>query len=180
MGRGSVNMLQEKNVNQVFKERIDILEGAPVFENCIFEKGVYIEGNNKRYFHEGVVPHPVFKSCKFRSQGSEHSVALWTRAQGDFIDCQMSAESYVPVRIDTGSHGVFRDCSVSYNSDRCGVAIMIAASGDFENCRFCNFGERGSATKIEPVYFDAHDKEKTRFENCLFSETAKNSENNCP
>ena len=173
-------MLQEKNVNQVFKERVEIQEGAPVFENCVFENGVYVKGDNKRYFLEGVAPHPVFKSCTFRSQGSEPSVALWSRARGDFSDCRMSAENYIPVRIDTGSHGVFRDCSISYNSDRCGVAIMIASSGDFENCRFCNFGERGSATKIEPVYFDALDKKKTRFENCSFSETAKNSENNCP
>lgn len=161
-------MLQEKNVNQVFKERVEILEGAPVFENCVFENGVYIEGNNKRYFHEGVVPHPVFKSCMFRSQGSEPSVALWSRAQGDFSDCRMSAENNVPVRIDTGSHGVFRDCSISYNSDRCSVAIMIASSGDFENCRFCSLGEGENIVKRKPVYFDAHDKEKTRFENCSF------------
>ena len=161
-------MLQGKNVNQVFKEGVKILDGSPVFENCVFEKGVCIKGDNKRHFLEGVVPHPVFKSCKFRSQGSEPSVALWSRAQGDFIDCQMSAENDVPVRIDTGSHGVFRDCSISYNSDRCGVAIMMAASGDFENCRFCNFGENKKFAKIEPVYFDAHDKEKTRFSNCSF------------
>lgn len=160
-------MLQEKNINQVFKERVEILEGAPVFENCIFEKGVRIKGDNKRYFLEGFVPHPIFKSCTFRNQGSEPSVALWSRAQGDFSDCRMSAENYVPVRIDTGAHGVFHDCSISYNSDRCGVAIMMAASGDFENCRFCNFGKGGYAEKKEPVYFDGHDKEKTRFSNCL-------------
>lgn len=162
-------MCSEKYENQVFKEEVTILKGSPIFENCVFEKGVCIKGDNKRYFLEGVVPHPIFKSCMFRSQGSEPSVALWSRAQGDFSDCQMSAENDVPVRIDTGSHGVFRDCSISYNSDRCGVAIMMAASGDFENCRFCNSGEGENVAKKEPVYFDGHDKEKTRFSNCLFT-----------
>ena len=166
-------MLFKKYKNQVFKERVEILEGAPVFENCVFEKGVYIQGDNKRYFLEGVVPHPVFKSCTFRSQGSEPSVALWSRAQGDFFDSLMSAEDYVPVRINMGSHGVFRSCDISYNPDRCGVAIIGGASGDFENCRFCNLGKCEDVVKRKPVYFDMHDKEKTRFENCTFSETAR-------
>jgi hypothetical protein len=43
---------------------------------------------------------------------------------------------------------------------------MGASSGEFENCRFCHFGE--DPAKVELVYFDAHDKEKTRFENCSF------------
>ena len=162
-------MLQEKNVNQVFKERAEILEGAPIFENCIFEKGVCIKGDNKRRHLDGAAPHPVFKSCTFRSQGSEASVALWSRAQGDFSDCRMSAENYVPVRIDTGAHAVFHDCSIYYPAKSCGVAIMAAASGDFEKCRFCNSGESENVAKKEPVYFDAHDKEKTRFSNCLFT-----------
>lgn len=162
-------MLSEKYKNQVFEEKVEILEGAPVFENCIFEKRVCIKGDNRQRHLDGASPHPVFKSCTFRSQGSEPSVGLWSRARGYFSDCQMFAENYVPVRIDTGSHGMFRDCSISYNSDRCGVAVMMAASGDFENCRFCNSGESENVAKKEPVYFDAHDEAKTRFENCTFS-----------
>ena len=165
-------MLSEKYENQVFAEKVEILEGTPSFENCVFKKGVYIEGNNKRLFLEGKAVRATFKSCTFRSQGSEPCVALWTRAQGEFNDCKMSSEEFVPVRIDTGSHGVFRDCSINYPEKKCGVAIMVGASGNFENCCFCNFQKSEDAAKTEPVYFDGHNKEKTRFTNCSFT-TAK-------
>ena len=159
-------MLSEKYENQVFAEKVEILEGTPAFENCVFEKGVYVKGNHKRYFTEGEVVRVVFNSCAFHSKGDEPCVALWTRAQGEFVGCKMSSDDFVPVRIDTGAHGVFRDCSIDYPAKKCGVAVMAAASGDFENCRFCHFGE--DPAMVEPVYFDAHDKEKTRFENCSF------------
>ena len=160
-------MFTKNYENQIFTEKVEVLEGFSTFENCIFEKGVYIKGDNKRHFLVGGVVRANFLSCIFRSKGDEPCVALWTRAQGEFVGCRMSAENYVSVRIDTGSHGVFRDCSIDYPAKRCGVAIMVAASGDFENCRFCHFGD--GSIKIEPVYYDGHDKEKTRFENCFFS-----------
>ena len=43
-------MRSEKYENQVFKEEVTILKGSPTFENCIFEKGVYIKGDNKRNY----------------------------------------------------------------------------------------------------------------------------------
>jgi len=159
--------MRSKNYkNQIFTEKVEVLEGTLTFENCIFEKGVYIKGDNKRYFLVGEVVRVFFNSCAFYSKGDDPCVTLWTRAQGEFVGCKMFSEDYVPVRIDTGSHGVFRDCSIDYPVKRCGVAIMGASSGEFENCRFCHFGE--DPAKVEPVYFDAHDKEKTRFENCSF------------
>jgi len=159
--------MRSKNYeNQIFTEKVEVLEGTSTFENCFFEKGVYIKGDNKRHFLVGGVVRANFLSCIFRSKGDEPCVALWTRAQGEFVGCKMSSDDFVPVRIDTGAHGVFRDCSIDYPAKRCGVAIMVAASGDFGNCRFCRFGE--DSAEVEPVYFDAHDKEKTRFENCSF------------
>ena len=131
-------MLAEKYESQVFAEKVEILEGSPIFENCVFEKGVYIKGENKRFFLEGKAVCATFKSCKFHSQGNEPSVSLWERAQGEFFDCKMSSEDSVPVRIDTGSHGVFRNCSIGNPDKRSAVAIMIESSGDFENCCFCN------------------------------------------
>ena len=165
-------MRSEKYENLVFKEEITILKGSPIFENCVFEKGVYIKGDNKRFFLEGKAVRVTFKSCKFHSQGNEPSVSLWERAQGEFFDCKMSSEDFVPVRIDTGSHGVFRNCSIGYSDKRSAVAIMIESSGDFENCRFCCIQKNADAAKIEPAYFDTHNKEKTRFTNCSFT-TAK-------
>lgn len=160
--------MRSKNYeNQIFTEKVEVLEGTSTFENCIFEKGVYIKGDNKRYFLVGEVVRAVFNSCAFHSKGDDPCVALWTRAQGEFVGCKMSSEDFVPVRIDTGAHGVFRDCSIDYPAKRCGVAIMIESSGDFENCCFYDFGE--GPAKIEPVYYDGHDKEKTRFLNCTFA-----------
>lgn len=159
--------MRSKNYeNQIFTEKVEVLEGSSTFKNCIFEKGVYIKGDNKRCFLGGEVVRAVFKSCMFCSKGDESSVTLWGRAHGEFYNCKMSSEDFVPVRIETGSHGVFRDCSIDYPAKRCGVAIMIESSGNFENCCFCHFGE--DPAKVDPVYFDAHDKEKTRFENCSF------------
>lgn len=160
-------MLSKKYENQFFAEKFEILEGTPSFENCVFEKGVCVKGDNKRSFLEGALVCATFRSCKFHSQGNEPSVSLWERAQGEFFDCKMSSENSVPVRIDTGSHGVFRNSSIGYPDKRSAVAIMIESSGDFENCCFCNFGE-GSAKK-EPICFDGNNKEKTRFSNCSFN-----------
>ena len=162
-------MHSEKYENQVFKEKVEILEGSSTFENCAFEKGVYIKDDDKRYFIEGEVVHAIFKSCSFRSQGNEPCVALWDRAQGEFFDCKMISEKYVPVRIDTGAYGVFRNCSISFCPDRCGVAIMAGALGKFEECLFfCNLREDECVVPLTPVYFDANNKEKTCFVNCVF------------
>lgn len=163
-----MNMKTANYTNQFFKEKFEISEGSPIFENCIFEKGVEIKGNKKRYFTKGDETSPIFKSCTFRSQMSEPSVVLWEGAHGEFHDCSMSTEKYVSVRIDIGSHAVFRNCSISA-SHPCAVAIMIGSSGDFENCRFSIQENIERSIPLEPVYFDANNKEKTRFSNCSFN-----------
>lgn len=163
-----MNMEIANYTNQIFKEKVEISEGSPIFENCIFEKGVEVKGNTKRCFIKGDVTSPIFKSCKFLNQDNEPSVFLREGAHGEFHDCSMSTEKCVSIRIDVGSHAIFRNCSISA-SHPCAVAIMIESSGDFENCRFSIQENIERCIPLEPVYFDANNKEKTRFSNCSFN-----------
>ena len=156
-----LDMNVTKYTNQVFEQNVEITAGSPIFENCVFEKGVRVQGDNKDCFLKGGYPSPVFRSCTFR-QSEDYCVVLWHRAQGAFYDCQMVSKNYCVIRIDSAAHGLFYNCSINA-FQTCGVAIMIAASGIFEKCCFNFEGDMGSA-----IYLDACDKEKTRFSKCSF------------
>ena len=154
-----------KYTNQVFEQNVEITSGSPIFENCVFEKGVRVEGNNKDFFLKGEYPSPVFRSCTFR-QSEDYCVVLMHRVQGAFYDCQMFSKNYCVIRIDIVAHGVFFNCSINA-SQTCGVSIMMA-SGMFENCRFNLFGNSGDDWPVSAIYLDCCDKEKTRFSKCSF------------
>ena len=160
MRRG--NMAPGKYIGQVFTEKVEICEGESTFENCVFEEGVLVKGNAKSHFLSGEFPSASFKACSFRGE-NEPSVSLWHIAQCSFVDCQMFSEKCVTLRIDAGAHGTFNNCKIDYT--KCAAAIMIEASGDFENCSFRCSGDVVGELSALPVYFDANNKERTRFVN---------------
>ena len=157
-------MLSTKYINYVFDEKIEIKTGSPIFENCIFEKGVVIQGSNKDKERN---PSPVFKFCTFY-QFDAPSVYLDCRAQGEFYGCTVSSQRFLAVRIDIDSCGLFRDCTI-----RNGVAILCESSGKFENCRFCGIEQDEVSVPKGLVCLDANDGKNTFFSRCTFAVSEK-------
>lgn len=170
-----MNMETAFFANQVFTEKVEISEGILTFENCVFEKGLCIKGDNRLYFLKGEGVHAIFKFCTFRSQDKKPCVMLCNRAHGEFYDCQMISENdaYYHIQFDTcfcidiGSQGVFQRCSISYFGT-CAGLIMIGSSGLFEDCCFRCVRNDEREFPVVPIYFDACDKDRTRFSKCLF------------
>ena len=81
----------------------------------------------------------------------------------EICEGESTFENCVTLRIDAGAHGAFNNCKIDYT--KCAAAIMTEASGDFENCSFRCSGDAAAGLSALPVYFDANNKERTRFVN---------------
>ena len=68
-----------KYQNQEFNEDVHISSENPIYVNCTFNNGVFIEGNI----------HPIFISCSFYGSGSA-GIRLLDGARGYFFNCHMS------------------------------------------------------------------------------------------
>lgn len=119
---------QEKYSNQIFEEKVYILSGSPIYENCIFEDGVMIMGNAS----------PLFSSCRIE-ETEQPSVYISEEAIAYFCNCIMYVEeSLAIIIVQDMAQGYFFSSSIGY-SRADGVWIMNEASVKFENCCFEKF-----------------------------------------
>ena len=149
-----------KYQNQKFDEEIHISLESPIYENCTFNNGVFIEGNVA----------PIFISCSF--YGFECAgIRLLDGAQGFFFNCHISYdETWYNILILNKSHGEFHKCFIgSTTSD--GVGIIDESSGTFDNCRFEDFWDAGDGMPRGPIELKNNNGDKTHFSNCSFFAT---------
>ena len=164
-------MRSEKYENQVFKEEITILKGSPTFENCVFEKGVYVKGNFRRKPFNGKGACPVFRSCTFFSKDLGRCVFLQNRARAEFLNCKMFSENFIPIEIYECSRGVFRNCSI-------GTLFPMMVSIEWSSASFegCFFDLKLLGEKVEPcvnpVMVD-NTFEEVVFSKCFFVTSVK-------
>ena len=146
--------------NQEFNEDVHISSENPIYVNCTFNNGVFIEGNVS----------PIFISCTFYGFESA-GIRLLDGAQGYFFNCHMSYdETWYNILILNKSHGEFHNCFIgSTTSD--GVGIIDGSSGKFVNCRFENFWDAGDGMPRGPIELKSNNEEKTHFSNCSFFAT---------
>lgn len=146
--------------NQEFNEDVHISSEDPIYVNCTFNNGVFIEGNVS----------PIFISCTFYGFESA-GIRLLDGAQGYFFNCHMSYdETWYNILILNKSHGEFHNCFIgSTTSD--GVGIIDGSSGKFVNCRFENFWDAGDGMPRGPIELKSNNEEKTHFSNCSFFAT---------
>ena len=146
--------------NQEFNEDVHISSENPIYVNCTFNNGVFIEGNVS----------PIFISCTFYGFESA-GIRLLDGAQGYFFNCHMSYdETWYNILILNKSHGEFHNCFIgSTTSD--GVGIIDESSGKFVNCRFENFWDAGDGMPRGPIELKSNNEEKTHFSNCSFFAT---------
>ena len=142
-------MRSEKYENQVFKEEVTILKGSPTFENCVFEKGVYVKGNFRRKLFNGKGACPVFRSCTFFSKDLGRCVFLQNRARAEFLNCKMFSENFIPIEIYGGSRGVFRNCSIGTL-----FPMMVFIEGSSASFEGCFFDLKLLDEKVEPCVKD--------------------------
>lgn len=146
--------------NQEFNEDVHISSENPIYVNCTFNNGVFIEGNVS----------PIFISCSFYGFESA-GIRLLDGAQGYFFNCHMSYdETWYNILILNKSHGEFHNCFIgSTTSD--GVGIIDESSGIFDSCRFKNFWDAGDGMPRGPIELKSNNEEKTHFSNCSFFAT---------
>lgn len=146
--------------NQEFNEDVHISSENPIYVNCTFNNGVFIEGNVS----------PIFIACTFYGFESA-GIRLLDGAQGYFFNCHMSYdETWYNILILNKSHGEFHNCFIgSTTSD--GVGIIDGSSGKFVNCRFENFWDAGDGMPRGPIELKSNNEEKTHFSNCSFFAT---------
>lgn len=146
--------------NQEFNEDVHISSENPIYVNCTFNNGVFIEGNVS----------PIFISCTFYGFESA-GIRLLDGAQGYFFNCHMSYdETWYNILILNKSHGEFHNCFIgSTTSD--GVGIIDESSGIFDSCRFENFWDAGDGMPRGPIELKSNNEEKTHFSNCSFFAT---------
>lgn len=74
-----LKFMSKKYINQKFDEEVHITLENPIYENCIFNEGVFIEGN----------VYPIFISCSFYGYDSA-GVQLLNGSQGFFYNCRFN------------------------------------------------------------------------------------------
>ena len=146
--------------NQEFNEDVHISSENPIYVNCTFNNGVFIEGNVS----------PIFISCTFYGFESA-GIRLLDGAQGYFSNCHMSYdETWYNILILNKSHGEFHNCFIgSTTSD--GVGIIDESSGIFDSCRFENFRDAGDGMPRGPLELKNNNSDKTHFSYCSFFAT---------
>ena len=146
--------------NQEFNEDVHISSENPIYVNCTFNNGAFIEGNVS----------PIFISCTF--YGFENAgIRLLDGAQGYFSNCHMSYdETWYNILILNKSHGEFHNCFIgSTTSD--GVGIIDESSGIFDSCCFENFRDAGDGMPRGPIEQKNNNSDKTHFSYCSFFAT---------
>lgn len=149
-----------KYQNQEFNEDVHISSENPIYVNCTFNNGVFIEGNVS----------PIFISCSFYGFESA-GIRLLDGAQGYFFNCHMSYdETWYNILILNKSHGEFHNCFIgSTTSD--GVGIIDESSGIFDSCCFENFRDAGDGMPRGPIELKNNNSDKTHFSYCSFFAT---------
>lgn len=74
-----IKFMSKKYINQEFDDEVHITSENPIYENCIFNEGVFIEGN----------VYPIFISCSFYGYDSA-GVQLLNGSQGFFYNCRFN------------------------------------------------------------------------------------------
>lgn len=74
-----LKFMSKKYTDQEFDDEVRITSENPIYENCIFNEGVFIEGN----------VYPIFISCSFYGYDSA-SVQLLNGSQGFFYNCRFN------------------------------------------------------------------------------------------
>lgn len=108
-----------------YDEETHISMGTPIYENCIFNGGVVIDGSSS----------PIFISCIFDKRDGS-SVVITDNATCLFHNCKITnKESFPIVSINNRSYAIFRSCTIgsSYSN---GIEILDGALGKFDNCKF--------------------------------------------
>lgn len=146
--------------NQEFNEDVHISSENPIYVNCTFNNGVFVEGNVS----------PIFISCSFYGFESA-GIRLLDGAQGYFFNCHMSYdETWYNILILNKSHGEFHNCFIgSTTSD--GVGIIDESSGIFDSCCFENFRDAGDGMPRGPIELKNNNSDKTHFSYCSFFAT---------